>query len=719
VNSIKAAAGSVAIFVLTACGGGGGGSSSNANGDNDPQAFSVGGSVTGLSGSGLTLSSNGQTLAVAANGSFTFASAMASGTAYNVTVATQPNAPTQTCTVASGSGTLSANVSNIAITCVTATFTLGGTVSGLTGSGLTLDSNGQSLVVGADGSFVFPAPVASGSAYAVTIATQPESPAQDCGVANGSGTLTSANINNIAVTCAPLLPLSVTTRTPATGSREVARDNTLTVSFSAALNPATVSTSTVVLSNSIAGQQEIDVATSGSQITITARRKLLPATPYTLTIDTAVLSNRGQQMSAPATLSFTTREATWQTSAYIEDVTSAVRHPEIAANGDTVVAVWSEEGAGIALNQYVPGTGWSGRKPFSSGTDSNNPQVAVDSQGTSHIVWTRYQNPATNLEGTQYSAASGFATTQLVENDDVSGASAARVAIDAQDQVFALWRYGSGTSSNDGSTWFNRYVTGTGWGDINRLDSTPRGTRDARIALNPAGNAIVSWTQLDLAGRSRVFANRYVNGAGSGIPVRIDNVAASINASDSRVGIDAAGNAMAIYRFEVTTTNDAIGATRYVVGTGWTPPVTIDTSNTEIDEAQVAVDPAGNALAVWIEVDVTKEIWANRFTVGTGWGTAQRLAVATASTEGLQVAMDRAGNAVAVWMQYVPGVNDSTEIMALRYVAGAGWGTALSIDNETDDVIDPHLAFDASGNAVVVWLSYDGSVNNVRANRFE
>ena len=713
-NSIKAAAGSAVIFVLTACGSGGGD-----GGSNGAQAFSVGGSVTGLSGSGLTLSSNGQTLAVAANGSFTFASAMASGTAYNVTVAIQPISPSQTCTVASGSGTLSANVSNISITCVTATFTLGGTVSGLTGSGLALNSNGQSLVIGADGPFVFPAPVASGSDYAVTIATQPDAPAQDCGVANGSGTLTSANITNVAITCGPLPPLSVTDSTPATGAREVARDDALIVNFSAALNLATVSTNTVVLSHPIAGQQEIDVAASGSRITITPRRKLLPAAPYTLTIDTAVSSSRGQQMPVPATLSFTTREGTWQTSAYIEDVTTAIRNPEVAANGDTVVAVWSENDSGIALNQYVRGTGWSGRKSFPSGAGSNNPKVAVDSQGTSHIAWTRYQFPATNLEGTQYSAASGFATTQLVENDDVSGASGAQVSVDAQDQVFALWRYGSGTSSNDGSTWFNRYVTGAGWGDINRLDSTPRGTRDARFALDPAGNAVVSWTQPDIAGRSRIFANRYVNGSGPGIPVRIDNVAASADAFDSRVGIDAAGNAIAIYRFEVTAANDAIGATRYVVGTGWTTAMTISSSSTGIDEAQVAVDPAGNALAVWIEDGTPKEIWGNRHTAGAGWGTAQRLAVATASTEGLQIAMDKAGNAIAVWMQYVPTVNDSSEIMALRYVAGAGWGSALSIDNETDDVVAPHLAFDAAGDAVVVWLSYDGSVNNVRANRFE
>jgi hypothetical protein len=597
-------------------------------------------------------------------------------------------------------------------------FTLGGTVSGLTGSGLTLTSNGQSLAVGANGSFIFPTPVASGSAYAVTIATQPESPAQECNVANGSGTLTSANVNNVAVTCGPLSPLSVTNSTPATGAREVARDNALIVSFSAALDPATVSTSTVVLSNSIAGRQEIDVAASGSQITITPRVKLLPATPYTVTIDTAVRGNRGRQMSAPATLNFTTREATWQTSAYIEDVTSPIRHPDVAANGNTVVAVWSEQGAGIGLNQYVQGTGWSGRKPFTSGDGSNNPKVAVDSRGTGHILWTRYQYPVTSVEGTQYSAASGFALTQLVEYDDVFGASAAQVAIDAQDQVFALWRYGSGSSSSDGSTWYSRYVTGAGWGDINPLDNAPSGARDARFALDPAGNAVVSWTQPDLSGRSRIFANRVFGGA-SAIAERIDNVAASINAVKSRVGIDAAGNAIVIYRYEVTAANDALAATRYVVGTGWTTPVTIDTSNTEIEEAEIAVDPAGNALAIWMEEGAPREIWGNRYTVGAGWGTAQRLAVATENTEGLKIAMDKGGNAIAAWMQYEPNVADSTEIMALRYVAGAGWGTALSIDNETDDVIDPHLAFDASGNAVVIWLSYDGSVNNVRANRFE
>jgi hypothetical protein len=51
----------------------------------------IGGNVTGLSGTGLVLQNNGgDNLAVTASGAFTFATAIKSGTAYAITVLTQP-----------------------------------------------------------------------------------------------------------------------------------------------------------------------------------------------------------------------------------------------------------------------------------------------------------------------------------------------------------------------------------------------------------------------------------------------------------------------------------------------------------------------------------------------------------------------------------------------------------------------------------------------------
>ena len=54
-----------------------------------------------------------------ANGTFTFATALATGAPYSVTVQTNPAG--QTCTVSDGSGTVgSANVTSVAVSCASA-----------------------------------------------------------------------------------------------------------------------------------------------------------------------------------------------------------------------------------------------------------------------------------------------------------------------------------------------------------------------------------------------------------------------------------------------------------------------------------------------------------------------------------------------------------------------------------------------------------------------
>ena len=72
--------------------------------------------MSGLSGTVVLQDNGGDNLSVSANGSFTFATALAGGAAYSVTVKTNPAG--QTCTVANGSGTVgSANVTNVAVSC--------------------------------------------------------------------------------------------------------------------------------------------------------------------------------------------------------------------------------------------------------------------------------------------------------------------------------------------------------------------------------------------------------------------------------------------------------------------------------------------------------------------------------------------------------------------------------------------------------------------------
>lgn len=80
-----------------------------------------------------------------------------------------------------------------------ATYTVGGTVSGLSGTVFLQDNGGDNLSVGANGGFTFATSLGTGAAYDVTVQSSP--PGQTCSVANGSGTVSSANITNVAVSC--------------------------------------------------------------------------------------------------------------------------------------------------------------------------------------------------------------------------------------------------------------------------------------------------------------------------------------------------------------------------------------------------------------------------------------------------------------------------------------------------------------------------------------
>lgn len=86
------------------------------------------------------------------------------------------------------------------------TYTIGGTVTGLTGSGLVLQNNGgDDLSVSADGIFVFSQAVTDGGQYAVSVAVRPGAPDQSCDVVNGSGTVAGAHVTDVVVTCADTL----------------------------------------------------------------------------------------------------------------------------------------------------------------------------------------------------------------------------------------------------------------------------------------------------------------------------------------------------------------------------------------------------------------------------------------------------------------------------------------------------------------------------------
>jgi hypothetical protein len=180
----------------------------------DEEDYSIRGTVAGLSASGLVLQYNGTgSISVTAGAtSVTITDVAVPGSSYAVTVLTQPTG--LLCSVANGSGTATTDVENVAITC-SVPYTISGTITGYTGSGLALRLNGQGAAAynvtpptGAT-TFTFSAGLATGASYTVGVATQPTQ-AQSCSVTSGgSGTVASANVSNVTVSCVSNAPYTV------------------------------------------------------------------------------------------------------------------------------------------------------------------------------------------------------------------------------------------------------------------------------------------------------------------------------------------------------------------------------------------------------------------------------------------------------------------------------------------------------------------------------
>jgi len=183
------------LLGLSGCGTGGSGSNTP-----PPATYTVGGFVNDLVNSPVTLLNNGKDkVTVPTYGFFTFPTKLSSGSAYDITVGTQPTNG-QTCIVQNPTGIATANVNSIIVFCL-APFTIGGTVFGLSGSGLALQDNGaDTLHIQSNGAFQFSSSITYGDSYVVTVSAQPTNPTQHCTVTNANGT-PQDNVANILVSC--------------------------------------------------------------------------------------------------------------------------------------------------------------------------------------------------------------------------------------------------------------------------------------------------------------------------------------------------------------------------------------------------------------------------------------------------------------------------------------------------------------------------------------
>jgi hypothetical protein len=129
----------------------------------------------------------------------------------------------------------------------------------------------------------------------------------------------------------------------------------------------------------------------------------------------------------------------------------------------------------------------------------------------------------------------------------------------------------------------------------------------------------------------------------------------------------------------------------------WSPPVSISTSGVDSSDPHIAMDAAGNAVALWLENDT---LVSKALPLGMDWSSSSTLADSGASAS--QLVVDPAGNATAIWVE-------STVINVATKPFGSSWSSATTLSASGSS--SPPIAVDSSGDLVAIWVT-SGSIQS-------
>ena len=145
----------------------------------------------------------------------------------------------------------------------------------------------------------------------------------------------------------------------------------------------------------------------------------------------------------------------------------------------------------------------------------------------------------------------------------------------------------------------------------------------------------------------------------------------------------------------------------------WLPPQILSAPGQEALLPQLAIDPQGNALAIWERSDGTNaRIEAAFRPAGGAFGAPQLLSAAGQSANEPQVAIDAQGNALAIWER-----SDGAKfrIEAAARPAGGTFGSPELLSAPGQSASHSQLATDPQGNALAVWERSDGAKTRIEA----
>jgi hypothetical protein len=320
------------------------------------------------------------------------------------------------------------------------------------------------------------------------------------------------------------------------------------------------------------------------------------------------------------------------------------------------------------------------------------PEVAVNAQGDAVAIWPRNVGGKKIVEVVERPAGGEWSAPVVISDPGGEEEPAnAHIALDTAGNALAVWSsFGSGFVIRTAAR-----PAGGEWSDPEDLSAASGQT--PQLAMNAAGDAVAVWSGFNGTDYVTWAATRPAGGDWSA-PADL-SIAGEGDWWPPQVAIDAAGNAVAVWERQLPGGNVIRAAILPAGGTAWSAPEDISAAGDNAQEPEVAVNAAGTAVAAW-RVNGTGIQAAVRPTGG-GWSaTPEQVSVLGQSAWKPVVAIDSNGTAFALWE--APGTSGQVLRASVR-APGGGWSAPKEVSAEEQGFISYQLEANTRAGVVAAW----------------
>lgn len=329
------------------------------------------------------------------------------------------------------------------------------------------------------------------------------------------------------------------------------------------------------------------------------------------------------------------------------------------------------------------------------GLNAANEDVALDDAGEAVALWNAFDGQNEIVQTASHPPGGDWSEPLTLTAPGRSAFVNVQLAVDPQGEAVAVWESFDPLGKSLVIEAATRTAAGA-WSTPTPLSAPGSNAREPVVAINPAGEAVVAWAR-SAGGRLVVEAASHPRGGGWTVAEPLSPT--GVDAEEVQIAIDPAGDAGAVY----VVTGGLVDYNLRPPGLGWRPADTIAAGSIP----QVAIDPAGEAVAVWLHRQsvAVAVVESSAHPLGGQWSPPAPLSTVGGDADVPDVAIDANGGATAVWSQIA---NPNATVESASRAAGGAWSPARPL-SPPENLLLPQIESNSSGEAVALWSQLTAS----------